>query len=90
MTVRALALVLAAAALSGCNEQVDAFYYPDRTDLTVFVARYDVGTVEACRDWVHAEAERRGDPGMRRSDYECGIGPRDRNVGFTVYRETRR
>lgn len=79
--------------VSACNPlakpQVDAFYYPDRYDLTNFKASYDVGSVDACRDWVHAKAFELNDRGIRRGDYECGIGPKQK-YGTTVYDKTTR
>lgn len=71
-------------------ERVDAFYYPDVRDLTVHKEFRDVGDLEACRDWAFGLADMHGDLDMRRSTYECGIGPRKRSDfgGITVYRRT--
>jgi catabolite regulation protein CreA len=87
--MRALGAAIAYILIVGCGDkQVDAFYYPDRLDLTVHVAKYDVGSVEECRDWVYSRAAERGDPDMERGDYECGVDP-IRQVGdLTVYKET--
>lgn len=82
------ALVLLSGLLAACSEQVDAYFYPDRSDLTRSESFLDVGSVEACRDWAHSKAAQIGDPNMQRSTYECGLGPQRRDVGFTVYRET--
>lgn len=82
------ALVLLLIGLAGCSEQVDAYFYPNRGDLTRSESRIDVGSVEACRDWAYARAAQIGDPSMQRSTYECGLGPRERGGSFTVYRET--
>ncbi len=57
-------------------------------DRGVGVYYYDGGTVENRRDWAYAEAALRGDPDMRRSDYECGIGQLEKFAGLTVYRIT--
>jgi len=68
--------------------QVDAYYYPDRNDLSVHEVYLDVGSVENCRGIVYDAAARRGDPRMKRGDYECGVNPR-RSLGtLTVYEET--
>lgn len=59
-------------------EQVDAFYYPDRNDLSVHREFRDVGSVEACRAWVYSMAAANGDPDLVKGDYECGINPLER------------
>lgn len=82
------ASVLLALGLAACSEQVDAYFYPDRADLTRSDAKIDVGSIEACRAWAYAKAAQIGDPSMQRSTYECGLGPRERGNSFTVYRET--
>ena len=69
-------------------EEVDAFFYPNRHNLSISKAHYNVGTVENCRDWAYAEAALRGDPNMQRSDYECGIGQLEKFGDLTVYRLT--
>lgn len=71
-------------------EQVDAYYYPDRSDLTKHESARDIGSLENCRDWIFDAAARRGDPDMLRGDWECGIGPKTRSDfgGLTVYRRT--
>ena len=70
--------------------QVDAFYYPDRNDLTVHQEFLDVGSIQDCRDIVYEAAAANGDPDMSRGDYECGVGPRSAEFGegLRVYRET--
>lgn len=81
--------VLIAVNLSACSSpQVDAYYYPDAGNLSEYEVRLDVGSVESCRDWVHARAASNGDPDLQSGDYECGIDPRERFGGITVYRET--
>mgnify|MGYP006272438797 CR=1 FL=1 len=88
MRLDRFALVLLSGGLAACSEQVDAYFYPDRSDLTRSESLKDVGSVEACRDWAYSKAARMGDTSMQRSTYECGLGPRRREMGFTVYRET--
>ena len=69
-------------------ERVDAFYYPDRTNLAVFNQHSKVGGVEECRSWASEMAAANGDRGMNQGDYECGVGePTDWN-GLKVYRTT--
>lgn len=75
--------------ISSCGKkQVDAYYYPNRNDLSVYEVKYDVGSVEACRDWVYAQAARNNDSNVERGDYECGIGPKKKIGDLTVYDET--
>ena len=69
--------------------QVDAFYYADRNSLAVHELYEDVGTIENCRAVVQAAAARKGDPQLRRGDYECGIGPTGDGLGdIRVYEKT--
>ena len=68
-------------------EEVDAVYYPNRNNLTVH-GRRDVGSVENCRAWVRAEAVRRNDSGLKRGDYECGVGRLGTLGSIDVYRLT--
>lgn len=83
-----LAVSLAALSLAGCSQQVDAYYYPDAENLSVFQVMRDVGSVENCRDWVRQRAWENNDPDLARGDYECGIGPSGSLGGATVYEET--
>lgn len=69
-------------------ERVDAFYYPDRSNLERYEFQTDVGGVEECRDWVHFKATGNGDPGLTRGDYECGVGEPKDWYGIRVYRTT--
>lgn len=55
-------------------ETVDAFYYPDKSDLAVDVRQYHLPTVDDCRKWARRQAAERGDFGMLAGDYECGVG----------------
>lgn len=69
--------------------QVDAFYYPNKFDLTEVVEFLDVGDVQSCREIVFAAAYQRGDVGMVRGDYECGVNPTGSTFGsMKVYKET--
>jgi hypothetical protein len=69
--------------------QVDAFYYPNRSDLTEVIEFIDVGTIDECRRVVRAAASERGDPSLSRGDYECGVNPTGSNFGaMKVYEET--
>ena len=69
-------------------EEVDAVFYPNRNNLSISKARYNVGTVENCRDWAYAEAALLSDPTMQWSDYACGIGQLEKVGGLNVYRIT--
>jgi len=69
-------------------EAVDAFYYPDRNDLTQHVAMRGFDTVDKCRDWVGAAAANNRDAGLLRGDYECAVGKMDDLGGLSVYRLT--
>lgn len=69
-------------------ETVDAFYYPDRSDLTISLSQRGLTSVQECRDWVYASAALRDDPTMIRGDYECGVEQLDTLGGLTVYRIT--
>ena len=69
-------------------ERVDAFFYPNRSDLSAVETRMKVGTVSNCRDWAHSRAASNGDPSFQRSDYECGIGKPTPVGGLKVYRAT--
>lgn len=71
-------------------ESVDAFYYPDRLDLSIHREYRAVGGLNECRAWVAAIARAMEDPRLARGDYECGIGF-IRNVGdLKMYRVTAR
>jgi len=69
-------------------ERVDAFYYPDKSNLEKFQQHSNVGGVEECRTWVNAMASANGDPNLRRGDYECGVGEPKDKYGMKVYRTT--
>lgn len=57
-------------------EEVHAFYYPNKNDLTVDERQYNVASLETCRQWVREIAKERGDEDLTAGDYECGIGCR--------------
>lgn len=70
-------------------ETVDAFYYPDRSDLTRDVRQFDLDNVDGCRSWVNSQAHAHNDAGMTRGDYECGVGYIESlGLGLRVYRTT--
>lgn len=69
-------------------EKVDAFYYPDRMDLRQHIMMPDLPSVERCQEWVYTQAAQRGDGGLTRGDYECGIGKVSNTYGLHVYRLT--
>jgi hypothetical protein len=73
------------------EEQVDAYYYPNRYDLTVHEFFGDVGSFDGCIDAVFAAAAEKRDPNMLRGNYECAFGPTGEMFGgMKVYRETRK
>ena len=68
-------------------EQVDAFYYPDRTDLRKYKSAPNVGSMDACRGWVRSTARMHDDPNLRLGDYMCAINPRfDETLNMNIYR----
>lgn len=70
-------------------EGVDAFYYPDRSRLSVHEQRLDVGSLDVCRRWAYAAAAAKNDPRLQRGDYECSVGfMRELGDGMKVYRIT--
>lgn len=69
-------------------EKVDAFYYPNRHNLSVHRTALNVGSLDGCRSWVQAMAEANADPGVRRGDYECGVGKLQEIGDLTMYRIT--
>ncbi|AUQ50048.1 hypothetical protein PhaeoP83_01776 [Phaeobacter inhibens] len=68
--------------------QIDAFYYPNKHDLTVHQEYLDVGSLENCRATVFAAAAQNGDPQLLRGDYECGVNPMNSYGDLRVYEET--
>jgi hypothetical protein len=69
-------------------EEVDAFYYPNRYDLTEHQQVLAVGSVDNCRTVVYAIAAGRDDPRLERGDHECGVGDAGDLGGIRVYRLT--
>lgn len=70
-------------------ETVDAFYYPNRSDLAGgFLSQTGLTSVEDCRAWVYSAAASNEDPNLVSGDYECGIGFLDSFGGLSVYRTT--
>lgn len=69
-------------------ERVDAFYYPDRSNLNNFKERSNVDGIEGCRAWVYGMAASNNDPSLTRGDYECGVGEPKNMYGMKVYRTT--
>lgn len=68
-------------------EKVNAFYYPNANDLTEWESQINVGSIQACRDWVKDSAAAKGDPNLEHGDYECGVGCKNKD-GFNVCRLT--
>lgn len=69
-------------------ETVDAFYYPDRGDLSIHQSQRGLSSVQNCRDWVYRAAAINGDANLSRGDYECGVEVVDSFGGISVYRIT--
>ena len=69
-------------------ETVDAFYYPDRSNLADWREARNLTSVEACRDWVYASAAINSDPALQRGDYECALGKPYSYGVLSVYRAT--
>lgn len=71
-------------------ETVDAFYYPNRNDLSNFQKMRGLDSVDACRKWVEFSAALNGDSALVRGDYECGVQLIDNDYGLPVYRVSTR
>ena len=71
-------------------EKVDAFFYPNRSDLSVHIAKRDLRSVDECRNWVKSQAIAIGDLDMSRSDYECGVEKIQDFGDMAMYRLTLR
>lgn len=69
-------------------ETVDAFYYPDRSNLALYRSHKGLDSVQECRNWVRSAAASHGDANLIRGDYECGVEVVDTFVGISVYRTT--
>lgn len=69
-------------------ETVDAYYYPNRSDLSVFQSISGLSSVDDCRVWVRMTAAVNDDIGVVRGDYEYAIQVIDTFAGINVYRTT--
>lgn len=69
-------------------ELVDAYYYPDRNDLTNERSAFSFESLEDCRDWVFSQARNYNDSQLIRGDYECGVGFLENFGQSRVYRIT--
>lgn len=69
-------------------ETVDAYYYPNKNDLTISIKSSGHPTVDDCRRWVEGQAKRDYDPKLLRSDYECGVGLVEYYGPVGIYRLT--
>ncbi|GEO13526.1 hypothetical protein MAE02_12220 [Microvirga aerophila] len=69
-------------------ETVDAFYYPDRNDLTKDRRSSGLSSVDACRTWINGVSRSFNDVGVKRGDYECGVGHIRDFGSMKVYRVT--
>jgi len=67
-------------------ETVDAFYYPDKNDLSKALKNIGLQNIQSCRTWVRAKAEHEGDLALQRGDYECGLGKPYSYENISVYR----
>lgn len=67
-------------------ETVDAFYYPDRSDLSKFQKVSGLSSVDSCRTAVRAMAAKNPNVGFVRDDYECGIEILYNLGGIDIYR----
>ena len=87
---RGLPIIVSTVLLAGCGEeQVDAYYYPNKNDLTKRLFYANVGSVENCRAVIQKVATANHDPNIERGDYECGVGPTGQTLGdITVYKQT--
>ena len=69
-------------------ESVVAYYYPDRSDLSIHIHSGTLASAEACGHWVATAAALNNDPSLARGDYECGVGYQNSTEPLTVYRLT--
>jgi hypothetical protein len=67
-------------------ETVDAFYYPDRSNLAKFIHMERLPDVDACRVAVRSVAAQHSDPRVIRGDYICAVGKPMMWMGVFVYR----
>lgn len=71
-------------------ETVDAFYYPNKSNLYRDSRAIGLKSVEECRQWVNQQARANGDPQLIAGSYECGVGFLETWQGLRVYRATLR
>ena len=69
-------------------ETVDAYYYPNRSNMSDYRIQKNLSDPSACRDWVYQMAAMNRDPSLIRGDYECGVGKPKSKYGLNVYRIT--
>lgn len=69
-------------------ETVDAFYYPNKSNLSDWREALNLASAEECRAWVYAAAAINRDPALQRGDYECALGKPYDHSGLSVYRAT--
>ena len=69
-------------------ERVDAFYYPDKNNLSISLENHDVGGLAQCRTWVNSVARKQKDPQLERGDYHCRVGHLDAQGSLNSYRLT--
>lgn len=71
-------------------EEVDAFYYPNKNDLTIHFESKGYDSIEDCRSWVKSYAYSVNDQYLTKGDYECGVGYLEDYHGINIYRLTLR
>ncbi len=69
-------------------ESVDAFYYPDKSNLNISLENHDVGGLVQCRAWANSAAAKENDPQLQRGDYHCGVRYPDAQGSLNTYRLT--
>lgn len=74
---RYIAPILLGLMVSGCIDQVDVLFYPDKNDRRNVRLIKNVSTVEQCRDRAIQLAQSIGDQDFSDSDYACGLGAAD-------------
>ena len=60
-------------------ETVDAFYYPNRNDLTQFQKMPGLNSLDDCRNSVRSITAKNGDSGIIRGDYELKMVKNNQN-----------
>jgi hypothetical protein len=71
-------------------EGIEAFYYPDRSNLSNDVKSRPVADLDECRDWVQEQATLQRDARLLKGDYECAFGKSGNLGSIKVYRQTGR